>query len=224
MNFSAESRLVALVTATDPDSGVNGELIFEEMAYSNASSFLEIDKNTGLIKTNSKPSSNGIYFYAIKISDQGSPSLSVNTTLSFNVTVLSDSTAIDEVFPNDTLTRSWPENKPFPSPFINLKDLTNNKTSANVTFRMPNYNLGDFYLNGSQQQLLHVNTTTLSRKQRNESSSFDRESQNLYRFIIQADLQFYSMLAEVRNRFPPCQVVHLFNFLIWYILVTYTKN
>ena len=207
MNFSVGcqncSRLVALVTATDLDSGVNGELIFEETNKGDSKGLLEIDKNSGLIKTSATiidKWSNGTYNYTVKISDKGSPSLDATTTLSFDVTVFMNSAIkFDEVFPNDTLMHNWTENKPFSSPFIDLRHFTNNGTSTSVTFLIPNYNLGDFYLNGS---LLYVNTTTLSRKQGRQSSSFDRESQKLYRFIILADLQFYSMLAEVRNSFP----------------------
>lgn len=182
------SKLVALITATDKDSGSNGEIEFQESG-GNASDFLIINTNSGLIEapTNDMSLSNGTYLYIVNITDKGTPSRGTTVTLSFNVAVLMN-TQISRVFNEDKLIFNWPENVAFPSPFIVVKNFTINP--AIEKFVLPNYNLGDFYLNGSKQEFLYVNRTK-------HSTFFDRETQQQYRFIIQAKLPLYSMLAEV---------------------------
>lgn len=188
------SKLVALITATDKDSGSNGEIEFQEIR-GNASTFLEIDSSTGLIEapTNDMSLSNGTYLYIVNITDKGTPSRGTTVTLSFNVAVLMN-TQISRVFDKDKLIFNWTENVAFPSPFIPVKNFTKNFTinpaMSIEKFVLPNYNLGDFYLNGSEQEFLYVNRTK-------HSTFFDRETQQQYRFIIQAKLPLYSMLAEV---------------------------
>lgn len=185
------SKLVALITATDKDSGSNGEIEFQGSG-GNASDFLIINTNSGLIEapTNDMSLSNGTYLYIVNITDKGIPSRGTTVTLSFNVAVLMN-TQISRVFNKDKLIFTWPENVAFPSPFIVVKDFTINP--AIEKFVLPNYNLGDFYLNGSgsEQEFLYVNKTK-------HSTFFDREIQHQYRFIIQAKLSLYSMLAEVK--------------------------
>lgn len=189
------SKLVALITATDKDSGSNGEIEFQEIR-GNASTFLEIDNSTGLIEapTNDISLANGTYLYIVNITDKGTPSRGTTVTLSFNVAVLMN-TQISRLFDKDKLIFNWPENVAFPSPFIPVKNFTNNFTinpaMSIEKFVLPNYNLGDFYLNGSEQEFLYVNRTK-------HSTFFDRETQQQYRFIIQAKLPLYSMLAEVK--------------------------
>ncbi|XP_052700895.1 protocadherin Fat 4-like isoform X2 [Crassostrea angulata] len=188
------SKLVALITATDKDSGSNGEIEFQEIR-GNASTFLEIDSSTGLIEapTNDMSLSNGTYLYIVNITDKGTPSRGTTVTLSFNVAVLMN-TQISRVFDKDKLIFNWTENVAFPSPFIPVKNFTKNFTinpaMSIEKFVLPNYNLGDFYLNGSEQEFLYVNRTK-------HSTFFDRETQQQYRFIIQAKLPLYSMLAEL---------------------------
>lgn len=184
------SKLVALITATDKDSGSNGEIEFQEIR-GNASTFLEIDNSTGLIEapTNDISLANGTYLYIVNITDKGTPSRGTTVTLSFNVAVLMN-TQISRVFDKDKLIFNWTENVAFPSPFIPVKNFTNPAMSIEK-FVLPNYNLGDFYLNGSEQEFLYVNRTK-------QSTFFDRETQQQYRFIIQAKLPLYSMLAEVK--------------------------
>lgn len=189
------SKLVALITATDKDSGSNGEIEFQEIR-GNASTFLEIDNSTGLIEasTNDTSLANGTYLYIVNITDKGTPSRGTTVTLSFNVAVLMN-TQISRVFDKDKLIFNWTENVAFPSPFIPVKNFTKNFTinpaMSIEKFVLPNYNLGDFYLNGSEQEFLYVNRTK-------HSTFFDRETQQQYRFIIQAKLPLYSMLAEVK--------------------------
>lgn len=185
------SKLVALITATDKDSGSNGEIEFLEIR-GNASTFLEIDSSTGLIEapTNDMSLSNGTYLYIVNITDKGTPSRGTTVTLSFNVAVLMN-TQISRVFDKDKLIFNWTENVAFPSPFIDVKNFTKDAVMSIKTFVLPNYNLGDFYLNGSKQEFLYVNRTK-------HSTFFDRETQHQYRFIIQAKLPLYSMLAEVK--------------------------
>lgn len=187
---------MALITATDKDSGSNGEIEFQEIR-GNASTFLEIDSSTGLIEapTNDMSLSNGTYLYIVNITDKGTPSRGTTVTLSFNVAVLMN-TQISRVFDKDKLIFNWTENVAFPSPFIPVKNFTKNFLKINPAmsiekFVLPNYNLGDFYLNGSEQEFLYVNRTK-------HSTFFDRETQQQYRFIIQAKLPLYSMLAEVK--------------------------
>lgn len=189
------SKLVALITATDKDSGSNGEIEFQEIR-GNASTFLEIDNSTGLIEasTNDTSLANGTYLYIVNITDKGTPSRGTTVTLSFNVAVLMN-TQISRIFVKDKLIFNWTENDAFPSPFIPVKNFTKNFTinpaMSIEKFVLPNYNLGDFYLNGSEQEFLYVNRTK-------HSTFFDRETQQQYRFIIQAKLPLYSMLAEVK--------------------------
>lgn len=185
------SKLVALITATDKDSGSNGEIEFQEIR-GNASTFLEIDNSTGLIEapTNDISLANGTYLYIVNITDKGTPSRGTTVTLSFNVAVLMN-TQISRLFDKDKLIFNWPENVAFPSPFIPVKIFTINPAMYIEKFVLPNYNLGDFYLNGSEQEFLYVNRTK-------HSTFFDRETQQQYRFIIQAKLPLYSMLAEVK--------------------------
>lgn len=130
----------------------------------------------------------------MNITDKGSPPRHTIVTLSFNVTVLMDATSqITPVFVEDKITFNWTENVALPSPFIPIKNFTNNLTTSIEKFVLPNYNLGDFYLNGSEQEFLYVNKTK-------HSTFFDRETQQQYRFIIQAKLSLYSMLAEVKYK------------------------
>lgn len=186
---------MALITATDKDSGSNGEIEFLEIR-GNASTFLEIDNSTGLIEapTNDISLANGTYLYIVNITDKGTPSRGTTVTLSFNVAVLMN-TQISRLFDKDKLIFNWTENVAFPSPFIPVKNFTKNFTinpaMSIEKFVLPNYNLGDFYLNGSEQEFLYVNRTK-------HSTFFDRETQQQYRFIIQAKLPLYSMLAEVK--------------------------
>lgn len=193
--FSGEcqrcSKLVALITATDKDSGSNGEIEFHEIR-GNASTFLEIDNSTGLIEasTNDTSLANGTYLYIVNITDKGTPSRGTTVTLSFNVAVLMN-TQISRVFNKTKHIFNWIENVVFPSPFIPVKNFTLNPAMYIEKFVLPNYNLGDFYLNGSEQEFLYVNRTK-------HSTFFDRETQHQYRFIIQAKLPLYSMLAEVK--------------------------
>lgn len=190
---SSCSKLVALITATDKDSGSNGEIEFQEIG-GNASDFLKIDMSNGLIEAtaNNMSLANGTYEYIVNITDKGIPPRGTIVTLSFNVTVLKDTTSqITRVFDKDKLIFNLTENVAFPSPFIAVKNFTINPAMSIEKFVLPNYNLGDFYLNGSEQEFLYVNTTK-------HSTFFDRETQQQYRFIIQAKLSLYSMLAEVK--------------------------
>lgn len=206
------SKLVALITATDKDSGSNGEIEFQEIR-GNASTFLEIDNSTGLIEapTNDISLANGTYLYIVNITDKGTPSRGTTVTLSFNVAVLMN-TQISRVFDKDKLIFNWTENVAFPSPFIPVKIFTKNFTinpaMSIEKFVLPNYNLGDFYLNGSEQEFLYVNRTK-------HSTFFDRETQQQYRFIIQAKLPLYSMLAEVKYilRYFILRMIRLFLFV-----------
>lgn len=198
---------MALITATDKDSGSNGEIEFQEIR-GNASTFLEIDNSTGLIEapTNDISLANGTYLYIVNITDKGIPSRGTTVTLSFNVAVLMN-TQISRLFDKDKLIFNWPENVAFPSPFIPVKNFTNPAMSIEK-FVLPNYNLGDFYLNGSEQEFLYVNRTK-------HSTFFDRETQQQYRFIIQAKLPLYSMLAEVKYilRYFILRMLRLFLFV-----------
>lgn len=202
------SKLVALITATDKDSGSNGEIEFLEIR-GNASTFLEIDNSTGLIEasTNDTSLANGTYLYIVNITDKGTPSRGTTVTLSFNVAVLMN-TQISRVFNKTKLIFNWIENVAFPSPFIPVKIFTINPAMYIEKFVLPNYNLGDFYLNGSEQEFLYVNRTK-------HSTFFDRETQQQYRFIIQAKLPLYSMLAEVKYilRYFILRMIRLFLFV-----------
>lgn len=202
------SKLVALITATDKDSGSNGEIEFLEIR-GNASTFLEIDNSTGLIEapTNDISLANGTYLYIVNITDKGTPSRGTTVTLSFNVAVLMN-TQISRVFNKTKLIFNWIENVAFPSPFIPVKMFTINPAMYIEKFVLPNYNLGDFYLNGSEQEFLYVNRTK-------HSTFFDRETQQQYRFIIQAKLPLYSMLAEVKYilRYFILRMIRLFLFV-----------
>lgn len=182
---------MALITATDKDSGINGEIEFQESS-GNASEFLKIDTSSGLIEASTIDMSlaNGTYLYIVNITDKGTPSRGTTVTLTFNVAVLMN-TQISRVFNKDKLIFNWTENDAFRSPFIDVKNFTKDAVMSIKTFVLPNYNLGDFYLNGSKQEFLYVNRTK-------HSTFFDRETQHQYRFIIQAKLPLYSMLAEVK--------------------------
>lgn len=184
---------MALITATDKDSGSNGEIEFQAIG-GDAKNFLKIDNSSGLIEapTNDMSLTNGTYLYIVNITDKGIQPLGTTVTLSFKVTVLLGSASdITQVFNKDKLLFNWTENDVFPSPFIAVKNFTKDPVMSIKTFVLPNYNLGDFYLNGSKQEFLYVNRTK-------HSTFFDRETQHQYRFIIQAKLPFYSMLAEVK--------------------------
>ncbi|XP_061172273.1 protocadherin Fat 4-like [Saccostrea echinata] len=190
------SKLVALITASDADSGENAELIFQETG-GNASGFLEVGEDTGLVTAIWQPN-NGIYHYTVQISDKGTPSLSATTIILLNVTILRDTgSKVTKIFRTDKLIYNWTENADIPLPFIFLKNFTTNATLPGVSYHTPNYILADFYLNDTNSGLLFVNTTTLKKRQGNSATSFDREKQTQYRFIVQAKLSPYSMLAEL---------------------------
>lgn len=204
---------MALITATDKDSGSNGEIEFQEIG-GDAKNFLKIDNSSGLIEapTNDMSLANGTYLYIVNITDKGIPSRGTTVTLTFKVAVLMN-TQISRVFDKDKLIFNWPENVAFPSPFIPVKNFTKNFLKINPAmsiekFVLPNYNLGDFYLNGSEQEFLYVNRTK-------HSTFFDRETQQQYRFIIQAKLPLYSMLAEVKYilRYFILRMLRLFLFV-----------
>ncbi|XP_062575471.1 protocadherin Fat 4-like [Saccostrea cucullata] len=189
------SKLVALITASDADTGINAELLFQEFGGS-AASFLEVERDTGLVSAISQPSGNGVYQYTVIISDKGTPPLNATTTISLNVTILKDTGSdIIPIFPTDKLVFNWTENVEFSAPFIYLKNFTTDETPSSVTFHTPNYIHADFYLDDNNTELF-VNTTALQIKQGN-SSFFDREKRALFRFIVQAKLSQYSMLAEL---------------------------
>ncbi|XP_055998637.1 protocadherin Fat 4-like isoform X2 [Ostrea edulis] len=192
------SKLVALITASDVDSGDNGELIYQAIG-GNASEFLSVDKDTGLVTSFTPPlPQNGTYHYIVDISDKGEPSLNSTITISLIVAVYEDtSLQIIDIFPTETLRFNWTENVEIPSPFIYLMNFTTNSMLSGIDFHTPNYILADFYIAGSKNDYLYVNTTTLQRKQGHSETSFDREKQNQYRFIVQAKLPQYSRLAEL---------------------------
>jgi hypothetical protein len=202
------SKLVALITATDLDSGKNGELTYLEIG-GNASSFLTVDKDTALvsllISRQSLPQ-NGTYHYIVQISDKGEQPGNTTVTILFNMMVYEDTSfEIIDIFPKESLRYNFTENALIPSPFIYLMNFTTDSSLSGITFHTPNYILGDFYLNGTNNEYLFVNTTTLQRKQNHPESKFDREKQQQYRFIIQAKVQHpttYSRLAEVSLIFP----------------------
>lgn len=210
------SKLVALITASDVDSGDNGELIYQAIG-GNASEFLSVHKDTGLVTSFTPPlPQNGTYHYIVDISDKGEPSLNSTITISLIVAVYEDtSLQIIDIFPTETLRFNWTENVEIPSPFIYLMNFTTNSMLSGIDFHTPNYILADFYIAGSKNDYLYVNTTTLQRKQGHSETSFDREKQNQYRFIVQAKLPQYSRLAEVS--------LTLFFFLLFFSRFSITR-
>ncbi|XP_028398312.1 protocadherin Fat 4-like [Dendronephthya gigantea] len=83
-------EFVTKLVATDPDSGINSEI--EYKLESNARQFLNIDPQTGIIKTN-QPFDFEVqrnYSFKVTASDKGNPSLSTTALLVINIVDIDD--------------------------------------------------------------------------------------------------------------------------------------
>ena len=183
-----------LVSATDFDSGDNGEITFEITADGNGSAYMDIDPNNGLISTTvtSSPAADNIYVIIVLVKDKGIHVLTSTATVVFNV--LAEDSEFE--FTNNDIKYDLEEGKD-PHVFLELSSLLSNTSNANIVYEIPGSDPGlPFRVDSNTGRMSLV-------------SELDREKKATYYFPVRAHAGTASTLALVSYIIPHCFVTHL---------------